>query len=179
MKKYYIQPILLFSIILPLIALGIGIGLTKFATSKLIGDFEKKERIYDKDMKQIKLLNKLKSEKKSQQEELAIWKELMTSDNNFAKIRNTFRDAKDKNDQTNTLQLIDIINESRVISGAASKHITLGVQATGTYSDLQHCLLEAESRSPNIMLNSVSIKPKSNSKLLNLNAKYTLWVSEQ
>lgn len=177
MNKYYLQPILFFSILIPIIMLAAGIGITQFTQNKLIGDFSKKERLYKKEMNQLKILKKLQSENANKQAKLDTWKKIMASEDSFGNIKKRFKAAKTDSNSTKTLQIPDINKENIKLSQNPSPYSSFSLFMEGTYADIQHCLLHVESHLPNSMTHNMLIKPKPNSNLIQFNAKYIVWES--
>lgn len=179
MKKHYLQSICLFSYIVPLLFSLVLIALVFFARSVILGGFSDKQKIYTTEQAQLITLKKLKTESKEKEVQLDQWKNLSETADSFTDISAILRQSISDNSPTKTLQITQSkrTKASNAAINAASSNCEFGIE--GTYSEIQRSLSQLESTMPNLMLNSMTIATGKNSKLLNLNLKYTIWEKSQ
>ncbi len=178
MKKYYIQSIGVFAIALPLIAALILTGFITLAKSKLLGDYSQNKNIYKTEQTQIVVLEKLKVQQTQKQEQLEQWNQLLIGDS-FTKVNNQLRQSISNNNITKTLQLTDQKRASRPAFAVDAPRSSCEFVLEGTFTEIQRCMTELECELPNLMVNSMTINSKRNSKLLNLKLNYTIWEKAQ
>ncbi|PQJ29267.1 hypothetical protein [Rubritalea profundi] len=178
MKRHYIQSIGTFSIAVPLIVTLIVIGIISFTKSTLLGDFSQSQRIYKTEQTQIAALSKLEIKHKAQQSQLEQWDKLLTSDS-YNEVNKQLRIAITNNNKSKTLQLTDQKSATRPAYAVDAPRSACEFVLEGTFTELQRCTTELECKMPNLMVNTMNIKPQTNSNLLNLKLNYTIWEKDQ
>lgn len=168
------QSIATFSLAIPILILLILLVLVSVVKSFIIGDFEKNKVSLAQEQAQTIQLEAIKKENSTQQELLQNWKNLLDGDS-FDKISTQIGPILQKNNKTKTLLLTE---QTKVLSkrdSIASKHTDCAFSFQGTFSELQKSMLELEHRNPQLMVNTLRIRPQSSSNLLNLKVNYTIW----
>jgi hypothetical protein len=178
MKRHYIQWIGLFAIGIPLIVTLILIGIISFTKFTLLGDFSQNQKIYESEQAQIAVLSRLEIAHKAQQGQLEQWNKLLTGDS-YNEVNKRLRIAITNNNKTKTLQLTDQKSVARPTYAVDAPRSACEFVLEGTFSEIQRCATELECKMPNLMVNTMSIKPKTNSNLLNLKLNYTIWEKDQ
>jgi hypothetical protein len=178
MKKYYIQSIGTFAIALPLLSALVLTGIITLVKSNLLGDYSQSKNLYKTEQAQIAVLENLKVQHKANQGQLKQWTQLMTGDS-FTKVNEQLRQSISNNNKTKTLQLTDQKRATTPSFAVAASRSACDFTLEGTFSEIQRCMTELECKLPNLMVNTMSIKPESNSNLLNLKLNYTIWEKAQ
>ena len=178
MKKNYIQSIGTFAIALPLLAALILTGIISLVKSNLLGDFAQDQNTYKTEQSQLLVVEKLKRQNAEKQQQLEQWNQLLTGDS-FSKVNEQLRLSITNNNKTKTLQLTDQKRAASPTYTVDAERSACAFEVEGTFSELQRCVTELECTLPNLMVNTMTIKPQTSGNLLNLQLNYTIWEKAQ
>lgn len=182
MKRFYINAVSFFGIILPLIGCLILIGVIFFIKNAQLGDFEHRKAAYAANQRTTAQALALKNNIGSKIEHLTTWHELFKQlEGNKAKstLLGTL-DSAIKESKTKTLRINSQGNSSSVrnfdqnVKGTTSSY---DISLTGTYSEVQEALLKLERKLPNLFLNKMTVRPQAAGKFIEVNLTYTIWES--
>ncbi|MGJ8671653.1 hypothetical protein [Rubritalea sp.] len=173
MKKFYIQSISVFSIIIPLIIIIIAWVAITVVKSTMLGDFEKNKVTYQTDQSLNQQLNILKKQAGYAQY-VPQWEELMQGDS-FAKMNGQLEKSIESANKSKTLTLTSQKREGRPNLGVAGPYSAYSYGIQGTYAEVQQCLLDLESNMPNSMLTKLTINASNSGNFYNFNLNFTTW----
>lgn len=174
MKKQYIQSISCFSVLVPIILFLIGLAIINITKNSFIGDFEQNKQSYINDQSLNTQIEGMKKGSAQRQANLTSWNKLLEG-NSFTKINNNLRESIKDNNKSKTLDILELNKGAEPKTGVNTKSSSFDLSLVGTYTDIQNCLLNLEAKMPNLMVNSLSLEPQKNSKLINLKLNYIVW----
>ena len=178
MKRHYIQSIGTFAIVLPLVVALLFTGIISLVKSSLLGDYKESKKIYKSEQAQLAVLEKLEKQLAKKKKQLAQWEQLLVGDS-FTKVNEQLRQSITSSNKTKTLQRIDQKRTASPAYAVDAPRSACEFVLEGTFSEMQQCLTKLECALPNLMVNTMSIKPQTSGKLLNLKLNYTIWEKEQ
>lgn len=178
MKKQYLQTTLIFGTFIPLLACLFGLIVINITESRLTKNFAKQKIDYaaNKDLK--RQLNAIKTSFGNNEQYINKWQNLV-SENSHKKMSTLLSKAKDSS-STKTLEDIEFSRSTKSGSdanGINSDFSTFTFTLQGTFKELQECFFDIERNMPNSLVNSLTIKPHTSGKFLQLNANYIVWES--
>ncbi|MGB0992106.1 MAG: hypothetical protein ACPG32_06515 [Akkermansiaceae bacterium] len=176
MNNIYKQPIIVFGTVLPLLLFLVVIGGSLFALSKVNSKFKAKKSVYDKALKDRKMIAQLQGQVGSNDDVHKQWKSLMDTETRGSYVTH-WKNAEAKfAGKELTRSSNNWVNFSEGIGkGNQQPASQVTMTFTATYRAMQLALLEVESKLPQMQLDSMSISPDDGGELLNFKTTFTVW----
>jgi hypothetical protein len=173
MKKFYIQSISVFSLVIPLTITLIAWIVITTVKSSMLGDFEQVKSTYQNDQVLNAQLAKLKTQV-GYAKYVPEWQSLMKGDS-FSKLNQQLEKSINTANNSKTLTLTSQKRESKPRFGVKGNYSAYSYGLEGTYGEMQQCLLDLEARMPNTMLTKLDIEPSRSGNLYNFKLNFTTW----
>ncbi|MFK7851104.1 MAG: hypothetical protein AB8D78_09015 [Akkermansiaceae bacterium] len=174
----YKQSIILFGIVVPVLIVGILIGVCAIVKSKVTKSFDNKA-FYFKGHEQSRVgALGIEAQLKRQREHSEEWNELLKQET-FSLVTTNLRNIGEqlpaKEFQQTAFERLGKSNGIGAISAQQSAGLRFNFR--GTFRTVQRAFLELETRMPNLQLQELKIDPNqtADSQLLNVQVTYTAW----
>lgn len=176
MKSYYKEPILAFSIGLPLLLAAILIGASVFAMSNINKKFKVKQAKYTKAQQAQQVIGVLEQKVAKNEAQLGKWQQIVDTETRGSFLEHWRTTEKQFSRLEFSSSPHSWINQpqglGRNINQPSSQ---VDLQFSATYKSMQKALLDIETKLPHIQLDSFSMTTGQSNSKLNFATKYTVW----
>lgn len=179
MTSQYEKPILTLGLFLPLGLILLLILILLGISFKINKNFKVKKGIYDKAQTELKQKKQLEQVVAHNEPLVTIWEESINKETRGSFVEH-WKNAEKKFRGAELIRHLPQWRNESVGIGQGSKQPASQVDVSfiGTFRAMQQAFMEVETNLPQMQLDSMTMKPNKNGKLIDFKASYTVWTKE-
>ena len=177
MNSLYKIGVILFGVLLPLLVIGLIMGVVSSRKQKMAQEYEvRKKRLFANKM-QEKAVKQLETTVSQYDDRKGSW-EVLLENSDIGSVTGLLKkiSSEYKGSETFKQDGFNYVNQKNGIGTLSLQpSVSFNVSMSGTFQAIQQSLLSLESEMPNLSLNKMKLSPSSSSSLLEAELSYSAW----